>query len=325
MLTRPATWAALAAALAATALSGCSTAGSRHDQTVTAIEARDTPPAVPTDVILTGAAVHPALPVDGPQAAAYVAFDEAIGAQTQIAHLFRTWDEPLLPPDVDQILASGRYPLLSWNGADIAGIAAGDHDATIRAQAQAIADSGVPVLLRFRWEMDRPNLRASVGSPALYIEAWRRVHQIFDEVGTPSVAWVWCPTAAGFYPGGDAPAFYPGDDVVDWICADAYADRTMPSLADLTAPFLAWAREHDKPVMIGEYGVPRSASDTERAAWLKQAGIWLRSQPQVRAAVYFDLDVHADALVLQFAVDPDTAAATALGTLTRELSGVADS
>lgn len=322
MLTSPTTW-ATALLLAAVILTGCS--ASRPEREQPAIGTRDRPPPVPLDRVLVGAAVTPALPVDGPQASTYTRFDDTIGAQTQIAHLFRTWDVPLLPPDVDQILADGKYPLLSWNGSDIPGIAAGRHDDAIRAQAEEVAASGAPLLVRFRWEMDRPNLRAAVQSPATYVAAWRRVHDIFEEVGTPSVSWVWCPTAAGFEPGGDAAAFYPGDDVVDWVCADAYPDRSMASLEALLSPFLTWARAHDKPVMIGEFGVPRSASDDTRAAWLAEARDWLVTQHQIDAVVYFDLDVNPAAPVLQFAVDPGSAAAQALGELARALASDAPS
>lgn len=279
-----------------------------------------TPPVVPATSRLVGVALPRALPVDGPQASAYTRFDQQLGTTTGIAHLFRTWDEPLAPPDLTDIAASGKYPLLSWNGDDIAAIGAGEEDDWIRDQAERLAATGVPTLIRFRWEMDRPNLRSTVGSPEAFVRAWRRVHTIFEQVGTPAISWVWCPTAAGFGPGGDAAEFYPGDDVVDWVCADAYPDRDLQPLSSLLTPFLAWAAAHDKPVMIGEFGVPRVADDDERAAWLDDATAWLATQQQVRAVVYFDLDVVATAPVLQFGVDPGTATASAFERLAGTLS-----
>lgn len=313
MLTRT-----LVAALGlALVLSGCGrTAGGSADWPAP----RDTPPVVPTASRLVGVAVPRALPADGPQAAAYTAFDQRLGTHTDIAHLFRTWDEPLVPPDLADVAAAGKYPMLSWNGSEVAAIVAGHEDELVRSQAEAIAATGVPTLLRFRWEMDRPNLRTTVGSPEAYVAAWRRVHHLFDEVGAPAVSWVWCPTAAGFEPGGDAAAFYPGDDVVDWVCADAYPDRDLHPLSTLLTPFLRWAADHDKPVMIGEFGVPRSADDTVRAAWLDDAASWLDDQDQVRAVVYFDLDVEPTAPVLQFGLDPGTATASAFDRLTASLS-----
>ncbi|WP_051551916.1 glycoside hydrolase family 26 protein [Nocardioides sp. URHA0020] len=303
-----------ALALVVVGAAGCSSGGGSTGDWPAA---RDTPPRIPASSLLVGAAVPRQLPADGPQAAAYTRFDDELGTDTQIAHLFRTWDQDLVPPDLSQVAADGKYPMLSWNGADIAGIVSGRYDRRIREQATALADSGVPTFLRFRWEMDRPNLRTSVGSPEAYVAAWRRVHRIFADVGTPSVSWVWCPTADGFAPGRDAAAFYPGDDVVDWLCADAYPGRELTPLATLLAPFLSWAEGHDKPVMIGEFGVPRTADDDARAAWLGAAGRWLADEPLVRAVVYFDLDVEPTARVLQFGIDPGTATALAFDQLAR--------
>jgi len=262
------------------------------------------------------------LPVTGPQAAAFDRLDRTVGQHTDLAHVFRPWGEPLPPPGLEELAAGGRVPLLSWNAEDVAGIAAGAHDDELATQAGALAGSGVPVLLRFRWEMDRPNLRTAVASPATYVRAWRRAHEIFDAAGAEDVSWVWCPTAAGFGPGGDAAAFYPGDDVVDWLCADAYPDRSMPSLADLLTPFLDWAAGHDKPVMVGEFGVPRTVDDAQRASWLDAATAWLATRPEVRAVVYFALDVAPTAPVLQFGLDPGSQAAAAFGRMARDLGEV---
>ena len=44
---------------------------------------------------------------------------------------------------------------------------------------------------------------------------------IFDDVGTDNVDWVWCPSANGFEETEGA-EYYPGDDEVEWLCADAY-------------------------------------------------------------------------------------------------------
>lgn len=315
--------AAVVATLALTLACGCGTSPSADDAGWPA--AAGAPPVAPATSRLVGVAVPRALPVDGPQAAAYTGFDQEMGTSTDIAHLFRTWGEPLTPPDITDIAAAGKYPMLSWNGDDIATIDSGADDARIRQQAEQLAATGVPTLLRFRWEMDRPNLRAAMGSPEAFVSAWRRVHAIFEQVGTPAVSWVWCPTAAGFAPGGDAAAFYPGDDVVDWVCADAYPDRELQPLSTLLTPFLAWAAGHDKPVMVGEFGVPRTADDAARAAWLDDATAWLEQQSQVRAIVYFDLDVVPTAPVLQFGVDPGTETASAFDRLAGTLSATGSS
>ncbi len=114
---------------------------------------------------------------------------------------------------------------------------------------------------------------------------------IFSQQHVRNVAWVWCPTAKGFEPGGRAAAYYPGNAQVDWICADAYPGLGgYRSFADTVRPFLSWASHHPKPVMIGEFGVPQTYTPQQRAAWLHAAGQTVRQDPQIKALVYFDSD-----------------------------------
>jgi hypothetical protein len=97
---------------------------------------------------------------------------------------------------------------------------------------------------------------------------------------------VWCPTGLGFADGRAQP-FYPGDGEVDWVCADIYATSVAQSLSAAAAPFLAWARHHDKPVIIGEFGVLGGHPEAW-PAWLAAAGQLPESDHQIKAMVYFD-------------------------------------
>ncbi len=146
------------------------------------------------------------------------------------------------------------------------------------------------MFLEWRWEMDRPNLRAQTHSGADYVRAWDHIRAIFAAAGVRNAAWVWCPTAAGFADG-RAAAFYPGDAEVDWICADAYPEYgQQASFAATVSPFLRWASHHDRPVMIGEFGVPVSYGDARRARWLRAARQVVLASPQIKALLYFDAD-----------------------------------
>jgi len=147
----------------------------------------------------------------------------------------------------------------------------------------------VPVLLEWRWEMDRPNLQGEIWSPADYVAAWKRIRGIFSEERVDNVGWVWCPLANGFASGRAQP-YYPGDDQVDWLCADVYPGPTDQSFAAAAGPFLDWARSHPKPVVIGEFGWAVSAGEEQRQRWLTEAGEFVTTQPQIKALVYFDAD-----------------------------------
>jgi len=210
---------------------------------------------------------------------------QLIGRKPVIVHSFHPWGDEI-PDQFDfQVVRDGEVDMLSWAGTDTRSITSGVYDDQIRHVATAIKALGAPVLLRFRWEMDRPNLAAVVHSPADFIAAWKHVRAIFTAVGATNAGFVWCPLSTGFA-NGTAQRYYPGDDQVDWICTDVYPGRAMTSFATMMAPVMQFARMHDRPVMIGEFGVAQQ-SGSARAQWFSGMQSVLAAQPQIKAVVYF--------------------------------------
>jgi hypothetical protein len=246
-------------------------------------------PAVPAHGAYFGAWVRQGAYTQRNQIVALEALQGTLGRRLDIVHTYLTW-QGIFPKLSDQaMLGQGSMLLLSWTGTSSAAVASGRQDGVIGQVAREIKAVGRPIFLEWRWEMDRPNLRSVVGTPAQFIAAWRHVRAVFARQHVGNVAWVWCPTAKGFGAGGDAPAYYPGDGEVDWVCADAYpGPGPYRSFYDVTRPFLSWASHHRKPVMIGEYGVPAGYGPVARAQWLQAAAQTVRSDPQIKALVYFD-------------------------------------
>jgi len=241
-----------------------------------------------------------------------------LGRRLDIVHTYLKWQAPF-PTVSDLAFAQqGSTLLVSWAGADTRTIVSGAYDKWIRKRALEIKAFGHPVFLEWRWEMDRPNLRWQIHSGTEYVAAWRHIRAIFRAEHVNNAAWVWCPTAAGFADG-RAAAFYPGDSQVDWICADAYPGATgYRSFASTAGPFLTWAAQHPRPVMIGEYGVPQSYGSAGRAAWLRDAMRTAQDDPQIKALVYFDADPTGHGPRLSYSLESDAAAL-------REFRGIADS
>jgi hypothetical protein len=234
------------------------------------------------------------------QAATIAAVDKLqrqIGRRLDIVHVYLRWHEPFPNSSDMAFLRQGSTLLLSWSGADTRAIAAGAYDSWIRRQAIAIRSTSKKIFLEWRWEMDRPGLRAGIHSAADYIAAWDHIRAIFTRQHVDNVSWVWCPTGRGFVPD-HAAAYYPGDNEVDWICADVYpGPGPYRSFASVARPFLSWAAHHPKPIMIGEYGVPQTYQPKQRAQWLWGVARTVRSDSQIRALVYFDGNAqHAYAL-----------------------------
>jgi hypothetical protein len=213
---------------------------------------------------------------------------------------------------------AGRIPLVGWGCTASDKIVSGSLDTTIRQTAQAMKAFGHEFFLRYCWEMDGDRRQGEIKGPAKFVAAWQRMYKIFQEEAAGNVIWVWTPNAAGFkdgrkYTGGNppAPAFYPGDEYVDWIASDGYnwgvskrdqGDRWRQVL-EIFDEFMVFARQHAKPIMIGEYGAQEQSQDPEaKPTWMRIAHDTFMDKPRsdqcpwcgafkdVAAVVYFDVD-----------------------------------
>ena len=294
--TRPLAWLA-GVVLLSLAVAGCSSAphghhGSRGTIPPTfatpgapALSAQGpTPPATGAWV---GAWVKPVRATPLGRIAAVAQFEQTIGRPLDLVHVYHPWSQTF--PDAADMafLQQGKQLMISWAGTSTSAIISGVYDDMIRTRAESLKALGSPVLLRWRWEMNRPNLQSSIESPAQYVQAWKHIRAIFSQVGATNVGWVWCPLAGNFT-STNASAYYPGDDQVDWLCTDVYAIGSTKPFADVATDFMTWAAGHPgKPIIIGEYG-SESTDPAAKQSWIEGATSFAKSHPQIKAMVYFD-------------------------------------
>lgn len=211
-----------------------------------------------------------------------------------LAHEFKSWTREIDTDLYRWHLESGRDLLLTWNGTDAETILNGSQDAWIRQHARELKSLPDTIKLRFWHE---PDIQAKLpwidGDPQQFIDSWNYVRQIFVQEEALNIEWVWCPTAFEWNDRGAN--YYPGDDAVDWICADGYSgwDLTNP-LRGVDVAFIdfqAWANERpDKPILIAEFGA-QQRDPGERADWIHDIPNWVNASPNIRAVVYFDVDM----------------------------------
>lgn len=131
-------------------------------------------------------------------------------------------------------------------------------------------------------------------SPAAFVAAWRRIHDIFKREGATNVTWVWSvnalsvpTTRANRYA-----AFYPGDAYVDWTAISGFngaASANGPGWQTYDSVYaapVAYLTSLKKPICVAEIGTLGSGPD--RAAWIADAYARIESTPRVKAVVYFD-------------------------------------
>lgn len=186
-------------------------------------------------------------------------------------------------------------------------LAAGD-DARVgmvRALAEALRDSGRPVLLRVGYEFDAEICPGGFGKYPTepYKQAFRRMRQILNEAGAENVALVWNAwafqsrdpgAAVGVPPWG----WYPGDDVVDWIGVSVFpgfaeGDPSEQHQADKRRQLAQFAENHGKPLMIAE-STPRARFAPHKGAeawngWFSGVFEYI-DQSQVKAFCYINMN-----------------------------------
>lgn len=236
------------------------------------------------------------------------------GRGFDLVYTFHDLNDVVPTPYERAVVASGRLLHIDIDARDFGsassavtwqGIADGDFDAELTAQARGIASLGVPVFVTFDHEPNNP-ARAAMGSPADYVAAWRHVHDLFAGAGADNAVWVWVvmswpPSLA------TVPAMWPGNDYVDWISWDAYNDSgcrdgvvepgRSRSFAEVALPFASWLEEHgpaagidvDKPEMISETGTPSMPGDpAAQAAWFEGMGRAVAQEPRIKAVAIWD-------------------------------------
>ncbi|GAA2621059.1 glycosyl hydrolase [Paractinoplanes durhamensis] len=275
------------------------------------------PVRAPEKGALVGAWIKPDELTHVGRLAAVDSLETDLGRRLSIVNTYRRFEQMVGTSSDKEFLSQGATLMVSWATGDNRSILDGEHDDLIRKQAKAIRKIKKPVLLRMRWEMDRPNLRATMWSGNDYIAAWKYVRNIFKQERANNVSWVWCPTAEGFIRG-DAPGFYPGDDQVDWTCVDVYAGENFQPIGQLMGPFLQFAAQHPKPIIIGEFGVAKAWGSAARAAWLRDAERTFKANPQIKALAYFESDPEGNPATKQFQLTGDKLAFKAFHALVKD-------
>jgi len=203
-------------------------------------------------------------------------------------------------PDFTMWSESTQYP-------DDGVIASGIADEYIEQWAKEAKAWGHPFFLRFAHEMNGSWFPWGVGehkyrgstytnTAAEFVEMWRHVHDIFDEVEADNVTWVWCPNIdpTGF--GGSLfGELYPGNEYVDWTCLDGYNGNngTSPTFRSFSEVFsgayatIAGSVAPSKPMVIGETASTEIGGS--KPAWITQMGSVLRSSfPSVHGLLWFN-------------------------------------
>jgi beta-mannanase len=218
-------------------------------------------------------------------------FNQGLGRNLSIVHVYQEWGNPPRTGQLRQILASGAIPMIDLTCGDSnAAIANGNDDNFILQLATQLAQLRAPVFLRWYYEPNFPrsqNYQNCIGSggPAGYVQAWRHIHDLFVREGATNVAFVWCVATAGDQT--NISDYYPGAAYVDWIAADGYYRPPTTAPDPFTARFGSWYADFasfGKPLLITETATFAGS----QAQYLQTIANDLQSFPDIKGVLYFD-------------------------------------
>lgn len=269
-------------------------------------------------------------PGRGDREANLLNLEAQIGRQFDLVRVFERWDSPFPEPYHDEIVNGDRLMLLSvraleedgtvitWRSIADAAPGSATYNQVV-AWAQRVKNIGLPVWFSFNHEPEFAGNTAN-GTDQDFVDAWRRVHEIFAAENADNVAFVWIMTDYSFVvPATDrrqAIKWYPGDDVVDHIAADAYnwSDcrpgqfNPWRSLQEIIDPLRQFGIAHpDKGLLLAEWASTESGGN--KADWITEAADLFQTpgwEQFVAVAYWNDIDPASPAC--NFPVDSSPAA-----------------
>ncbi|MFZ7088248.1 glycosyl hydrolase family 18 protein [Curtobacterium sp. RRHDQ10] len=229
------------------------------------------------------------------------ATDAALGTTPAIHLTYHDWKsdwshDPVLAADAGR----GQTSLVNWEpfGADFHDIVRGRYDALITKQAKGAATLRRPVMLDFAAEMNEEEGWGG-HDPALYVAAWRHVHDLFAAEAGGAVQWVWAPNNTDSDGAPAAIEYYPGSAYVDWTGIDGYnwgtsdPDFDWQSFASVFGDMYGVLHRLGKPIIIGETASAEQGGS--KAGWIASILPTLAKQfPDVKALVWFDIQKERD-------------------------------
>jgi len=261
-----------------------------------------------------------------------LAFDDLVGKDIGILNYFVGWyfapyQFRWLPSQIAKQMPEDRRPtlMITWvprgrncqiHPADQPGdwsantslydIVNGRCDAYIRGVARELEAMSFDFMIRFAHEMNILDQPWWVGyynrDPQLYVQAYRRIYNIFASEGVTNVQWVWGPNYASnpreewnsLY------QYYPGDSYVDWIALSVYnwgewLNVPWWSLSDLLDSdtwdhaITGVSCRYAKPILL-ELGTVEGTrpGDGTKASWVLDAYQQIQEYPFVKAMVWFN-------------------------------------
>jgi len=204
--------------------------------------------------------------------AGVTAFSSLMGVQPDVDMYYSGWLEPFKASFATSAASHGAVPLVQMDptGVKLEAITSGRYDAYLISFADAVRSYGRPVILGFGHEMNGTWYSWADGhtSPAEFVAAWRHIVNLFREVGTGNVTWLWTINIIETQAGIPSPVpWWPGSSYVTWVGIDGYYTKSSVSFAPLFGPTIVAVRAMtNDPILVAETAAGSAAGQPAKIA-----------------------------------------------------------
>lgn len=228
---------------------------------------------------------------------------------------FNSLTDPPPVAELNRISAAGAVPILTiepWKpdaglqqpDYRLTRIASGTFDDALAKWAKAIADYGLPTIVRFAHEMNGNWYPWAVGvngnTAADYRAAWIHMHNVMRANGARNAEFLWAPMT----PVGGIQAFeqsFPGHDYVDYLGLDGYnwGDDGVHGWATpdyLYSDSLRRLRklDTDSPILVAEAASADDPNPDRKAHWISQFVTLMSTTSGVDGFIWFQTNKERD-------------------------------
>jgi len=220
--------------------------------------------------------------------------DMRIGRKPNLHLVYFAWNDDWTRSAAKD-LEAGQIPLVNWEpaGIDFHDIASGALDDVIKARAAGAKALGKELFLDFAAEMNGDEAWSG-NDAALYVMAYRHIHDLFVAAGADNVVWAWCPNVTDTDGSNKSTlSYYPGDAYVDWTGVDGYnwgggSGFAWQSFQEVFKDIYPLLAKIGKPILIGEMASDETGGD--KAAWIDGIVPTLQGEfPLIKGVVWFDV------------------------------------
>jgi hypothetical protein len=222
-------------------------------------------------------------------------YDSTTGIPADLQEEFLNYGESAPLQHIIDAYQQHALTVLSWQPEKVSmpAISAGQEDSYITAFADEVAQTDIPVGIVFAPEFNGNWESWGAGgtfhtSPAQYVAAWRRVHDLFVAAGATNVIWIWAPNVINPVPKIDISQYWPGAQFVDWVGMSAYWTGNLgeDSWATLIEPTEKRIEAFtNDPIVITETGAKQGPN---KVSWITDMLVGLNSDPHVLGMIYLN-------------------------------------